>query len=315
MSKQSGLGSRCLVGGFDISGDIQALDTATGGPALGDFTDITMSAHARQGLLRDGSLGFTCYMDPAVSHPVLASLPRTDTLMTFLPPPLTIGNPSAWCNAKQVNYDPTRAADGSLMLKVDGQSNGFGLEWGVNLTPGLRNDTTATNGASLDSGGGFATPAVPASLTPVTNTSPLPATVVISGGTMSNVSVNGVTAGAGAGTYTVPAGGTIVMTYTVAPTWAWTLQTAFGAQAYLQVTQFAGTSVTVAVQDSADNASFTAVTGLTFTAVTAAPAFQRLATANSATVRRYLRVATSGTFSSATFAVALNRNPVAGVAF
>ena len=47
---------------------------------------------------------------------------------------------------------------------------------------------------------------MPASLTPVTNTSPLSAVVVISGGTMTNVSVNGVTVGAGAGTYTVPAG-------------------------------------------------------------------------------------------------------------
>jgi hypothetical protein len=62
------------------------------------------------------------------------------------------------------------------------------------------------------------------------------------------------------------------------------------------------------VQDSADNASFTTITGLTFTAVTAAPAWQRLATANNATVRRYLRVITTGTFNPATFAVVLDRN-------
>lgn len=310
MSKQGGLGARLLVGGFDLSGDIQALDTAGGGPALGDFTDITMSAHARQGLLRDGSLGFTCFMDPAGSHPVLAALPRTDVLLAFLLPPLSIGSPSVWCNAKQVNYDGTRGTDGSLMLKVDGQGNSFGTEWCQQLTAGLRTDTTATNGTSLDTGNGFSTPSIPASLTPVTNTSPLPATVVISGGTMTNVTVNGVTVGAGAGTYTVPAAGTIVMTYTVAPTWTWNLQSAFGAQAYLQVTSFAGTSVTVAVQDSADNASFAAVTGLSFTAVVAAPNTQRLATANNATIRRYLRVVTTGTFNPATFAVALNRNPV-----
>jgi hypothetical protein len=311
MSKQSGLGARCLVGGFDISGDVQAIDTVTGGPAPWDVTDITMSAHARQGLLRDGSLGFTTFMNPAGAHPVLSALPTADTLMSFLVPPLALGSPAVCLNAKQVNYDPTRGADGSLTLKVQGEANGFGTEWCQQLTAGLRTDTAATNGTSLDQGAAFSTPAVPLTTVPVTNTSPLPATVVVSGGTMTNVSVNGVTVGAGAGTYTVPSGGTITMTFTVAPTWTWTLQTFLGAQAYLQATAFAGTSVTVAVQDSADNASFATVTGLTFTAVTAAPATQRLATANNATVRRYLRVITTGTFNPATFAVAFNRNIVA----
>ena len=76
-------------------------------------------------------------------------------------------------------------------------------------------------------GTGFPTPAVPGSTTPVTNTSPVAATVVITGGTMTNVSVNGLTAGAGAGTYTVPAGGFIALTYTVAPTWAWSFTPVF----------------------------------------------------------------------------------------
>ena len=147
----------------------------------------------------------------------------------------------------------------------------------------------------------------------MTNTSSLPATVVVSSGTGTNVAINGVLQGTFDGTYTVPPGQTIALTYTVAPTWTWTLQSAFGAQAHLQVTGFAGTSVTVAVQDSADNSTFTAVTGLTFTAATAAPAWQRLATGN-ATVRRYLRIATTGTFSNAVFAVALTRN-LAATAF
>lgn len=70
-------------------------------------------------------------------------------------------------------------------------------------------------------------PAVPASLTPVTNPAGQAMQVVITGGTMTNVSVNAVTAGAGAGTYTVPAGGFITLTYTVAPTWAWSVPVSF----------------------------------------------------------------------------------------
>lgn len=314
MGKQSGLGDRLLAGGFDISGDIQALDNIHGGPALGDFTDITQSAHERKGLLRDGGMGFTEFFDAGNAHPVLSALPTTDEIMTYLRG-TTLGNPTACLNSKQIGYDPNRGADGSLILKTEGQGTGFGLEWGVQLTAGLRTDTTATNGTAIDGGNGFATPAVPASGTPAANTSPLPAQVTVSGGTVSNVAVNGVSVGTGDGTYTVPAGQSITLTYSAAPAWAWALQTSFGAQAYLHVTGFTGTSVTVAVQDSADNSTFAAVAGLAFTAVTAAPNAQRIAIANTSTVRRYVRAVTTGTFTSATFAVAFMRNPVAGVTF
>lgn len=245
MAKQGGMGARLLVGGYDVSGDIQALDKISGGRALFDTTDITQSAHSRVGGQRDGSMAATTFMNAANAYVPLSSLPRTDTLMMFFLPTLAVGAPVACLNAKQISYDPTRAANGDLTIKTEGQGSGFGLEWGVALTAGLRTDTAATNGASLDNAA----------------------------------------------------------------------STAFGAQAYLQVTAFTGTSVTVAVQDSADNASFANVTGLSFTAVTAAPAFQRLATANNATIRRYVRVVTTGTFNPASFAVALNRNPVAGVTF
>lgn len=71
-------------------------------------------------------------------------------------------------------------------------------------------------------GGSVTTPGVPASTTPVTNTTGTNVQVVITGGTMTAVIINGVTVGAGAGTYQLPAGAVISMTYSVAPTWAWT---------------------------------------------------------------------------------------------
>src|SRR3546814_6741489 len=43
---------------------------------------------------------------------------------------------------------------------------------------------------------------------------------------------------------------------------------AFGFQAYLQVFSFTGTSVTVTLEDSADNVSFAAITSGAFTAAT-----------------------------------------------
>jgi hypothetical protein len=244
--KQSGLGARFLFGGYDISGDINAIDTISGGPALIDSTDVTQSAHSRIFGLRDGHMANTVFMDAANAHPVLRTLPTSDTLMTALLPPLAIGSIAACLNAKQVGYDPSRSAAGDLLLKTAGEGSGFGLEWCVTLTAGLRTDAAATFGGTLDNGAA----------------------------------------------------------------------TSFGAQGYMQLTGFSGTDVTVKVQHSADGALWADL--IVFTQVTAAPASQRLATAtNATTVNRFLRAATvtSGGFTSATFAVAVNRNSVANVSF
>jgi hypothetical protein len=64
-------------------------------------------------------------------------------------------------------------------------------------------------------------PAVPASTVAAQNVNPYPVTVVVTGGTATVTSVNGVTVGTGDGTFAVPAYGSIAVTYTVAPTWAW----------------------------------------------------------------------------------------------
>lgn len=79
--------------------------------------------------------------------------------------------------------------------------------------------------------------------------------------------------------------------------------TLFGWAAYLHVIAFTGTSVTVSVQDSADNATFANLTGGSFVAATAVGT-QRLESATrTATVRRYVRFSTAGTFSNAIFSV------------
>ena len=81
-----------------------------------------------------------------------------------------------------------------------------------------------------------------------------------------------------------------------------TASTSFGMAAYAFLTDFSGTNITLTVQDSADNSSFLAITGGAFTAFTAVGA-QRIQTAVDGTVRRYVRVASSGTFTTATFVV------------
>lgn len=89
--------------------------------------------------------------------------------------------------------------------------------------------------------------------------------------------------------------------------------TAHGLTAYLHVLGFTGTSVTVKLQESSDNGGADAwadVVGGGFAAATG-PGVQRIQTANGLTVERYLRVVTTGTFTSADFVVVVCRHEVA----
>lgn len=246
MAKQSGMGDRLYVNGVDLSGDIGSLGNIGGGPTPGEITGIDKSAFERLGLERDGRIEFTAWFNPSPgrAHKTFSALPQTDVQLMYFHNP-AIGNAAACVVAKQVNYDPNREASGALSWSVSCQGNGTGLEWGEQLTAGVKTDTTATNGTAFDFGA---------------------------------------------------------------------VSTLFGGQAYLQVFALTGTSVTVKIQDSADNVSFADVTGLTFTAATV-PGAQRLQTLNNATIRRYVRAVSTGTFTNAQFAVAFVRNQTAGVLF
>jgi hypothetical protein len=155
MAKTSGLGDNLYVGGYDLSGDINALDMISGPISALDFTAINGSAYERQGGERDGQIDFTAFHNTAANqeHARLSLLPTTDTLLTYARG-TTLGNPAACLMAKQINYDPTRGTDGALTFKVSAQGNAFGLEWGTQLTAGKRSDVAATNGTGVDITGG-----------------------------------------------------------------------------------------------------------------------------------------------------------------
>ncbi len=241
MTKQSGLGDGLLIGGIDLSGDTGSLGRIGGGPNALELTGIDKSAFERRGGLRDGGLGWSSWFNPEVligAHPVLSALPRTDVIVTYLRG-RAIGSPACSCIAKQISYDPTRGQDGSLTIAVETLPNGYGLEWGRQLTAGIIQHAGPDETASLDQ----------------------------------------VTA-----------------------------STLFGWQAWLQVNDFDGTDATFTLEDSANNTDWVALTGGAFTQVTTAPQAQRLQGARDATVRRYVRVATTGTFTTVDFTVVFVRN-------
>ena len=86
----------------------------------------------------------------------------------------------------------------------------------------------------------------------------------------------------------------------------------FGGQAYLQVTAFTGTDISIGVNTSSDNSSFAGIASLE-QQVTSAPSSIRSATAATTAVKRYNQVYwyTTGGFTSATFVLTFVRNPVA----
>jgi hypothetical protein len=156
MSISNGLGQAFYYGGYDLSGDTGSADDIGGGlVGTQDITTIDLRAFKRIGLLRDGRISWGSFFNKATgrAHERLGALPTADRHLMWATG-AAIGDPAACLVGKQINYDPTRAQDGSLTIAVNAQANGFGLEWCDLLTAGVRTDTGATSGASLDLGTG-----------------------------------------------------------------------------------------------------------------------------------------------------------------
>lgn len=153
MSKTAGMGDNFYFGGYDLSGDTNSLGRIGGGPSPLDLTAINVSAFERLGGKRDGAIEFVSYFNPGVlaAHVALSPLPTANVIGTYCRG-TTLGDHAAAQVSKQVNYDGNRPEDGSLTFAVQALANGYGLEWGVQLTAGKRTDAAATNGASVDLG-------------------------------------------------------------------------------------------------------------------------------------------------------------------
>ena len=95
----------------------------------------------------------------------------------------------------------------------------FSFTGGIGGDPNLAQAFPGTPGSQNTVNPG-SQPAVPASGTIQQNYGP-DATVCVTGGTVSGISVNGQATGLTSGPFFVRAGGAITLNYTVAPTWAW----------------------------------------------------------------------------------------------
>lgn len=162
MAKTSGLGSAVFAGAYDLSGDVSAIGKIASPRDVLDFTAVNDEAHERKYGLRTGEIDVTSFfrgggdwgpgggtMTGLAGSAGLSALPRTDTVFSAFVGQV-VGNPAASMLGKQIGYDPTRGADGSLTLAITAQANAYGLDWGVQLTAGARTDTAATSGTSVN---------------------------------------------------------------------------------------------------------------------------------------------------------------------
>lgn len=241
MTVKTALGSAFFVDGYNLSGDVGQLSALKLSTNPLDVSSIDVSGTKRIRGRSSGEMNWNVFFNDAASqeHVALKGLTRSDRYAMWAQACAAIGDSGLAMLGKQLNYDWQVGADGGIVGAVQMLSNGAPIEPGVLLTPGLRTDTSATNGSSLDG----------------------------------------------------------------------SAATTFGLSAYAFLTALTGSDITLTLQDSADNSTFAAITGGAFTAFTAIGA-QRLQTAVNGTVRRYVRVASSGTFTSATFVVLFVRHPV-----
>lgn len=243
MAKRNGLGELALIDGYSLGGDIGNYSYG-GGPAALPVTGLNAVAPERIGGLKDGRMSTSHWFNPAVaqSFAVLSPLPSTDVDLMICHGQ-TLGQPAAFLRAKQANYDPNRGADGSLTFAMEAMANNAWLAIGELLTAGIRTESTATNGSSVDYGA---------------------------------------------------------------------TSTLFGLTFMVQVTALGSGSPTIKLQDSADDSSFSDITGAT-AGVVAANGTYLVSTGATATVRRYVRAVTTGTFTGLSFVAAFQRHLVATI--
>ena len=237
MAKSAGLAQQFFVHGYDLSGDVSAINNASSPRGVLEITGINKSAIERVMPRTDGAINYNSWFNDSAlqEHVILSSLPTSDSLVLWALGGSS-GDTAAMLVSKQLDYPLTKGADGSLAATIDCQGNGEPLEWGIMLTAGKITHSSATasgSGTSYDQGAA----------------------------------------------------------------------TSSGAVGMLHIMDIDSGSPTIAIQDSANNSSFTSIIGFSTVADGAEPTAERVSMTGN--VRRYISVVSTGTFSNCDFAVAI----------
>lgn len=151
MAKTSGLAQQFYAHGYDLSGDVGALNECGSPREVHDVTGINKSALERLLGRGDGILEFATFFNDAAGqeHAALKALPTGNRVVLWAFGGAA-GKVAAMLTGKQVNYDWKKAIDGSLLGTVRAEADGVALEWGVLLTAGKITHAAAASAASKD---------------------------------------------------------------------------------------------------------------------------------------------------------------------
>ena len=142
----------------------------------------------------------------------------------------TVGasNPTYLLKGYSGTSDTTTVVDGVQYAQTDGSH--IGVRTGGSATHGDDVRCLQAPGSNVVAQTVQATaPSVPATTVAQTNPYGVAMIVTVTGGTVTVIAVNGVTTGLTSGAFMVPSGGTITLTYSIAPTWTWTQFSAYAA--------------------------------------------------------------------------------------
>lgn len=159
MAKQAAIPAALLVDGVVLSGDVREVMMRNSSTPI-DVTAIAATGGIeRIHGLADGEISIVTHFNKAAAQEHLTLRAKgsdADRAVLFYEGS-AVGNMAAGIVAKQINYDPSRAADGSLTSAIQCLSDGSGLEYCELLTAGQQTDASATASAGFQAIEGDAT--------------------------------------------------------------------------------------------------------------------------------------------------------------
>lgn len=154
MAKKSGLGQNFFAHGYDISGDVGAVNNLTISRAELLSTGIDKTAVERLAGIGDGSVDFTAFFNDAAGqeHVALKGMPSTVVMWTWLVGGVASSAVGFSGSVQQMNYAATRGRDGSMELGATGMAReGYPpFEDHVSVTAGKVTHASAASSASID---------------------------------------------------------------------------------------------------------------------------------------------------------------------
>ena len=154
MAKVNGLGVRLYAAGYDLSADVNVVDSIGYTQQLLDVTTLDNEATARIAGLSDSALTVNGWFEQTGDHAAYTSntgkLPTADQIV-FTQMGTALGDAFCGLTAKESSYVVNRAPGSALATTASYSSTaGEQAEWGVTLTASKTTNVSAANGTGVD---------------------------------------------------------------------------------------------------------------------------------------------------------------------